>query len=183
MQKWIWAAAGAALLIGCTDRGADKDGDGKITDEEVASEISSVKLEPGQWENVVEFVDIKIDGTPAGVPADMLKSMTESMKGRKQTSKSCITAEQAENPGAEFFAAQEKTQCDVKKFTMTGGDIDAQMSCKNIDAPGVMNMTMQGQYGPSSYDMTMNMNSDVQGMKFIISAKSSGSRIGACPEG
>ena len=180
MKNLLVSVAAICLIAGCSDNGADRDGDGKITAEEVAEEMNRVTLEPGEWENTVEIVDVKIDGLPDGVPAGVM----DSMKGKVTTSKSCITKEEAENPGAQFFAAQEKTNCEVKKFDMSGGAVSSEMSCSNMGgAPGSMTMAMDGQYGPSSYDMTMNMNGGASGMKMNISAKSSGKRIGNCPAG
>jgi len=177
VKKLIIATASLALVTACSDSGADKDGDGKISTEEVAAEMNEVNLEPGEWENTVEIVDVKIDGLPEGAPAGML----DSMKGQTTTSKSCITEEQAKNPGAEFFAAQEKTACEVNKFDMSGGAISSEMACNNMGAPGKMNMAMDGQYGPSSYDMIMKMDGEAGGMKMNMEAKSSGKRIGDCP--
>lgn len=177
MKRLLISVASLALVTACSDSGADKDGDGKITSEEVAAEMNEVNLEPGEWENTVEIVDVKIEGLPEGAPAGMM----DSIKGQKTTSKSCITEEQAQNPGAEFFAAQEKTACEVKKFDMSGGAISSEMACSNMGAPGKMNMAMDGQYGPSSYDMTMKMDGDAGGMKMNMEAKSSGKRIGDCP--
>lgn len=180
MKKLLVSVAALGLIGGCSDKGADRDGDGKITAEEVAEEMNRVTLEPGEWENTVEIVEVKIDGLPEGVPAGAL----DSMKGQVTTSKSCITKEQAENPGAQFFAAQEKTNCEVKKFNMSGGAVSSEMVCNNMGgAPGDTTMTMDGQYGPSSYDMTMNMDGGAGGMKMKISAKSNGKRIGNCPAG
>ena len=93
------------------------------------------------------------------------------------------TEEQAKDPGAEFFAAQEQTDCKIKKFDMSGGAINSEMSCSNVGAPGEMNMAMTGQYGPSSYEMTMTMNGGAGGMKMNITAKNNGKRIGSCPAG
>ncbi len=180
MKKLLVSVAVLGLIGGCSDKGADQDGDGKITADEVAQEMNKVTLEPGEWENTVEIVDVKIDGLPDGMPAGVM----DSMKGKVTTSKSCITKEDAENPGAQFFAAQEETNCEVKKFDMSGGAVSSEMACNNMGgAPGNMTMKMDGQYGPSSYDMTMNMNGGAAGMKMNISAKSNGKRIGSCPTG
>jgi hypothetical protein len=180
VKKLLVSVAAICLIAGCSDKGADHDGDGKITADEVAEEMNRVTLEPGEWENSVEIVDVKIDGLPDGVPAGAM----DSMKGKVTTSKSCITEEEAKNPGAQFFAAQEKTNCEVKKFDMSGGAVSSEMACSNMGgAPGSMTMVMDGKYGPSSYDMTMNMNGGAAGMKMNISAKSSGKRIGDCPAG
>lgn len=180
MKKLLVSVAVLSLIGGCSDKGADHDGDGKITADEVAAEMNRVTLEPGEWENTVEIVDVKIDGLPEGAPAGIM----DSMKGKVTTSKSCITKEEAKNPGAQFFAAQEKTNCEVKKFKMSGGAVSSEMACSDMGgSPGNMTMVMDGQYGPSNYDMTMNMNGGAGGMKMNISAKSSGKRIGACPAG
>ena len=180
MKKLLVSVAVLSLIGGCSDKGADHDGDGKITPDEVAEEMNTVRLEPGEWENTVEIVDVKVDGLPEGVSSGVM----DSMKGKVTTSKSCITKDEADNPGAQFFAAQEKTNCEVKKFDMSGGAVSSEMSCSNMGgAPGNMTMAMDGQYGPSSYDMTMKMNGGASGMKMDISAKSSGKRIGDCPAG
>ena len=180
MKKLLVSVAVLSLIGGCSDKGADHDGDGKITADEVAEEMNTVRLEPGEWENTVEIVDVKVDGLPEGVSAGVM----DGMKGKVTTSKSCITKDEADNPGAQFFAAQEKTNCEVKKFDMSGGAVSSEMSCSNMGgAPGNMTMAMDGQYGPSSYDMTMKMNGGASGMKMDISAKSSGKRIGDCPAG
>tara|TARA_R110000824_G_scaffold52185_3_gene144972 strand:- start:1492 stop:2034 length:543 start_codon:yes stop_codon:yes gene_type:complete len=180
VKKLLVSVAVLSLIGGCSEQGADHDGDGKITSEEVAEEMNKVTLEPGEWENTVEIVDVKIDGLPDGMPAGVM----DSMKGKVTTSKSCITKEEAEKPGAQFFAAQEKTNCEVKKFEMSGGAVSSEMACNNMGGgPGEMTMKMDGQYGPSSYDMTMNMIGGAAGMKMNISAKSNGKRIGSCPTG
>lgn len=176
MNKIVLAVAASALMVGCSNNTADADNDGNISADEVAKVMNEVTLEPGEWENTVEIVDIKIAGLPEGAPTNMMDSMKTTT-----VSKSCITEEQARNPGAEFFAAQEKTNCIVKKFDMSGGAISSEMSCANAGAPGEMTMIMNGQYGPSSYDMTMQMNGGAGGMKMDITAKSNGKRIGKCP--
>lgn len=177
MKKLLISVASLALITACSESGADKDGDGKITNEEVAAEMNEVNIEAGEWENTLEIVDVKIEGLPEGAPAGMM----DALKGQTTTAKSCITKEQAENPGAQFFAAQEDNACEVKKFDMSGGSISSEMSCTNMGAQGAMNMTMDGDYGSSSYEMTMNMNGNTSGMKIDMSAKSSGKRIGDCP--
>ena len=124
MKKLLVSVAVLSLIGGCSDKGADHDGDGKITADEVAEEMNTVRLEPGEWENTVEIVDVKVDGLPEGVSAGVMAGM----KGKFTTSKSCITKDEADNPGARFFAAQEKTNCEVKKFDMSGGAVSSEMS-------------------------------------------------------
>ena len=51
----------SVALAACSGGGADTDGDGKISKEEVAKEAESIKFSPGEWENKVEIVDVKFD--------------------------------------------------------------------------------------------------------------------------
>ncbi len=178
MKKIILSVAAVTLIAGCSSNKADADGDGNISADEVAKVMNEVTLEPGEWENTVEIVDVKIEGLPEGAPANIMDSMKTTT-----VTKTCITEEQAKNPGAEFFAAQEQTDCKIKKFDMSGGAINSEMSCSNVGAPGNMNMAMTGQYGPSSYEMTMTMDGGAGGMKMNITAKNNGKRIGSCPAG
>lgn len=178
MKKLLIAAAAVALISGCSDNGPKADKDGNIPADEVAKEMNKVNLEPGEWENTVEITDVVIEGLPKGANPAMI----ESIKGQKTTSKSCITKEQASNPGAGFFAAQKETNCEVKKFNMSGGGINSEMVCKSMGgAPGNMTMVMDGQYGPSNYEMTMTMSGDAGPMKMNMKAKNNGKRIGDCP--
>ncbi|MEW4467611.1 DUF3617 domain-containing protein [Parasphingorhabdus sp. JC815] len=178
MNKIVLAVAASALMASCSSNSADADNDGNISADEVAKVMNEVTLEPGEWENTVEITDVNIEGLPKGAPANMMDRMKTTT-----VSKSCITEEQAKDPGAEFFAAQKETNCEVKKFDMSGGAISSEMSCTDEGAPGKMTMKMDGQYGPSSYDMTLKMNGGAAGMKMDITAKSNGKRIGACPAG
>ncbi len=178
MKNIVLSVAAVTLLAGCSSNKADADGDGNISADEVAKVMNEVTLEPGEWENTVEIVDVQIEGLPEGAPANIMDSMKTTT-----VTKTCITEEQAKNPGAEFFAAQEQTDCKIKKFDMSGGAINSEMSCSNVGAPGEMNMAMTGQYGPSSYEMTMTMDGGAGGMKMNITAKNNGKRIGKCPAG
>ncbi|WP_164115124.1 DUF3617 domain-containing protein [Sphingorhabdus sp. Alg239-R122] len=181
MKKLILSAAAIGLLAGCSDKGADTDGDGKISTEEVAAEMNTMKLQPGEWENTVEVVDVKIENLPEGAPA----GIAEMMKGRKNSVKQCITEEKAANPGAEFFAAQKDANCDVKEFNISGGKIKSEMSCAAPagQGEGKMTMKMDGDYAETSYDMNMNMVATAPGtgMNMNITSKVTGKRIGDCP--
>lgn len=180
MKNILFPIAAVALIAGCSDKGADADGDGKITNEEVAEEMNEVELQAGEWESTFEIVDVKLEGLPEGAPANI----TDQMKGQVQTTKSCMTEEMAKKPGAGFFNAQKELNCEVKEFDMSGGAIKSTMSCNNMaNAPGNMEMAMNGQYGPSSYDMDMTMTGEAGPIKMEFTAKNSGKRIGDCPAG
>lgn len=170
-----------AFVSACSGGGADANGDGTITSQEVAKQMDTVQLTPGQWEAVNEVTNATIEG----VPQEASNAMTAKLKGQTTSSKSCITPEQAKNPSADFLAMQKEVGCDYNKFSMSGGNIDAQISCSGPKMPGKMVMTMTGDYNPSSYDIAVTAVADglPNGMKMNISSKTTGKRIGDCPTG
>ncbi len=181
MKKLIIPVAAIAMLAACSDTGADKDGDGKISTEEVAAEMDNVKLKPGEWETTMELIDVKLDGLPEGAP----DNMAEMMKSQgKQTTKSCLTQEDVDKIGADFFAGPQAANCEVKEFNMAGGKVNSSMSCKPPQGTGEMNMTVSGDYGETSYDMTMNMKSEglPGGMSMDMEAQLTSKRLGDCPQ-
>ena len=151
--------------------------------EEVASEMEKVSLMPGEWESTSEVIDVQIEGGPEGMPA----GIADMMKGRKTVTKNCITPEQAANPSAEFLTTQKDNKCTYSDFAMKGGTMTGKVSCPAGDS-GKADMAMKGSYTPDSYDMTMNMNAAGMGggapagMTMVMTVRTSGKRIGECPE-
>lgn len=178
---YIWAIAPVLALAACSS-GADSDGDGKITREEAAQEAKSVKLNPGKWENKVEIVDVNLDQSKLPPEAQGMKDqMTKSMIGRVTTNSNCLTPEQAARPDAGFLAGPNSDQCDYKKFDLSGGKIDAVISCKGEKDGQSGEFTMDGSYDENSYDMRMVMNVTSGEMgTMVIKAKSTARRIGDC---
>lgn len=182
MRGFYFAPAFMALaLVSCGGTSADADGDGEITAEEAAEEVKNIEFSPGEWENTVEFVDIKFDESKMPPEAKaMMVPMMESMKGQSSTSSECMTPEQAKNPQEEFFNKQEGQECSYERFSLAGGNIDMAMQCKgNNDAGGTITAT--GTYTPTTYtmEMTIASNSKQAGDVTII-AKSTAKRIGEC---
>jgi len=179
MRNYVIVGLAGALLAACSGS-ADKDGDGKISEEEMAAEAENVQLKAGEWEKTVEFVDVEISNIPEDDPKQMLKGMLESMKGEKVTTKECISEEEAKKPAADFFSGDQKDECDVTEFAMRGGTISSKMACKDPKG-AVMNMTMSGDYAEDNYDMEMEMSGKEQDIDLKITARSSGKYIGDCP--
>jgi hypothetical protein len=102
----------------------------------------------------------------------------KSMMGGTHTTESCLTPEEAKQPGPGFFAGN--NQCRYDHFTMGGGKIDAEMHCTEGGNSNAMQMT--GTYSPEAYEM--HMKSTSQGgeagqsinMEMTVQAK----RIGEC---
>ena len=177
-------AIAPVLALAACSSGADSDGDGKISREEAAEEAKSVKLNPGKWENKVEIVDVNLDDSklPPGAEA-MKEQMTKAMVGRVTTSSSCLTPEQAAKPEASFLAGADNDKCEYKKFDLSGGKIDAEISCRGDKDGQNGDFTMDGRYDENSYEMTMVMNASSGDMgTMVIKAKSNARRIGDCDD-
>ena len=170
MTRHLPWLAGLLLLAGC----GDQEKKGNMSAEEVAGELASVKIVPGQWEATNEIVSATAPGMPEGVLADMI--------GRKTTVRNCVTPEQAAKPDANFLAAQENSNCSYQDFSMAGGTMTGTMTCQGGDTPGKMVMEMSGAYGPTSYDMTMDMKTSELpgGMSMTVKARTTGKRVGDC---
>ena len=170
--RLVSAVVGITLLAGCNN--AEPTKGREMTAEEVADELSEMKIEPGQWEATNEIVS----ATAPGMPPDMLKQMV----GNKTTVNNCITPEQAARPSANFLAAQENSNCTYQDWSMDGGRMTGTMTCEGGQMPGKMVMKMNGNYGSTSYDMNMDMQTTglPNNMSMNIKARTTGRRIGDC---
>jgi hypothetical protein len=147
MRHWLLPATALLALTACGSESEQKSRD--MTAEEVADELSGMKIQPGQWEATNEIVSASAPGMPAG--------LLDQMVGQKTTAQNCITPEQAARPSANFLAAQENSNCTYQDWSMKGGRMTGIMTCEGGEMPGKMVMTMDGRYGSTSYDMNMNM--------------------------
>ena len=136
---------------------------------------SGTLVEPGLWQSKVTIQEINIPGMPAQFADKMKQTIAEN---RQQSSKHCLTAEQARKPKEDFFGAQDKS-CHYAQFTMGGGKIDIQMVC---DEQGSTQTTsMNGTYTPTSYSMDMATNAtggERAGMSMKMHVDSQ--RVGEC---
>lgn len=180
--KLAAALTGAFALVACGGTDADTDGDGTISQEEMAAEVADVKINPGEWENTVEFVEIDFDDSQIPEEArGFIGPALEQMRGRVNTTKSCITPEEAEQPAAEMFAGDENADCEYKRFKFSGGDIDMAMTC-NSAGSGNAEFTATGSYTENDYTMDMQIEMSGTPMGAMsIAANTTGKRLGECP--
>ena len=163
----------ALLLLaacGSSDKGREQ------SPEEVAREMSAVKLEPGQWEATNEI----LSASAPGIPPDTLRQMV----GQKTSVSNCVTPEQAANPSANFLSAQKDSKCSYQDFAMKEGRMTGTMTCSRPEMPGSMVMKMEGAYRPTSYEMNMDMSAEGMpgGMNMNVKARTVGRRVGPCTE-
>ncbi|MEO1043923.1 MAG: DUF3617 domain-containing protein [Pseudomonadota bacterium] len=187
MRLSVLSAISVAALIvaGCGNESADADGDGTITQEEVdakiKSEMGSVSIKPGKWENTVEFTSFEFDESKIPPEAKgMVDAMMKGMVGQKMTTSECITPEEASKPEAKFFSGNNNQDCDYKDFNMSGGKMRMEMSCKNRDGTAA-DMVLTGTYADTSFTMNMEVDGDSGEMGPVrMTAEVVGKRVGEC---
>ncbi|HEV2080328.1 MAG TPA: DUF3617 domain-containing protein [Allosphingosinicella sp.] len=163
----------ALLALGACEKDRAEPG---MSEEDVAAQLAKVKVEPGQWEAETEIVSAK-----GALPQEALQQMT----GKRTSTSNCITPQQAERPSANFLAAQQNSDCTYQDFRMEGGKLSGRMTCSGGQMLGDMVTVMNGDYGPQSYDMTMQMETPglPGGDKILITARTRGKRVGECKQG
>lgn len=189
MMTAVLLTASLATLAACGGgNGADKNGDGKITKEEMAAEAGNVQIEAGEWEITNEITSVDMD--EAKIPAEArgaADAMTKAMVGKPQVSRTCVTEEQAKKPGADFFQTGDNGDCKYKEFVMSGGTLKLAMTCTGPAEPGMKDrpsadIKMNGKYTANSYDLTATFSSELPQMgTMAFNAKTTGKRIGECP--
>ena len=179
MRTIIAATACLTLLAACSDGGADADGDGTITNEEMAAEAASggdIAMRPGQWEHTIEFTDFDMPGLPENMKGTMSQHM-----GQKVTTTSCMTQEEAERPNADFFGGQDNEDCTYEEFDVSGGNMTLRMTCKAGEG-GTAKVAMDGEFGAESFTLTMdNQVSGTPAGDMSMKGTVTGRRIGDCP--
>ncbi len=151
MKKLLILAA-PIVLAACSPGGADADGDGEISQQEAAAETSNISITPGQWETTVQLTEFEMTGMP-----EEAREMMRRQMGQSRTSTSCITPEEAANPQATMFGGDENDSCTYNDFTMSGGTMLIDATCRPEGTDGTMTMRMEGTYTAARYDMTINM--------------------------
>jgi hypothetical protein len=164
------------LLIGMAAAGCGQQPQeqktGPQTAEQVAEEMASMKLEPGQWEATNEVISAS---SPA-LPKEALQQMT----GQKTTVSNCVTPEQAAKPSANFLSAQKGLDCTYEDVAMRGGKIAGTMSCRGGAIPGEVRTRLSGTYEAERYEINMKMETGVGPASITIDARTTGRRVGEC---
>lgn len=135
---------------------------------------SAAAIEPGNWEASSETTDIQLSGD---LPPQVANMIRDAMNDRRMTSTNCITQDQIDNAPENLFQ-QSEGQCRYTEFSMSGGSMHGVAQC-NMDQ-GTMNMTMDGTYTASTYDMDMTMTGDMGMGPMSMAMHVTGQRIGEC---
>jgi hypothetical protein len=126
-------------------------------------------LNPGQWETAIEM---KMSGLPTNLPPEAAKAM----QGMKTVTRHCLTPEKAAKPSGDLFSGKPEKGCSHQEFSLTGGRLHGALTCKGAEG-ATSTMTMDGQYGGDSFDVTMTMTGDQGGRAITYQTHSVGHRI------
>jgi hypothetical protein len=178
---WLPIAAAAALLAGCNRDNADADGDGSLTTGEVVAEAGTLlQPRPGQYSTKVELLEFDAPGLPAGVKDQMQQVFAG---GSAQDSTFCMTeADAAENGAEQMVKNLAKSDCDMKRFDVSGNTVVADMQCAG-QGGAVNRVQMNGEMTPESsiMTMTMTMNQEMANLGAVtMKMRVASQRIGDC---
>ena len=173
MRRIIMAAAGAALLAGCSGGGnADADGNGEVSMKEAAKKAEGLKPQAGQYKAVITMTGINIPGMPP--------EMAGHGGGMTTTTEYCLTQAEVDKGYQEMMKRGQNGECTYESFNLAGGKLDAVMLCKAGE--GDARMTMSGTVTPTTSDFTATM-----AMKFAdapegtMTFTAKHERLGDCP--
>lgn len=179
MRKFLIVGVAALALAACSNKGADADGDGKVSADEAKAEMSAggaMAMKPGLWEVKIAFNKVEAPGMPAGVADKMKAQMDQGM-----TEKSCMTKEQAAKPGGDFFGAPPEANCTFDTLDRSGNSMKVAMTCKPAGAI-VVKSKMDGTFGAETYSMNIEQSTEGMPMGAVkMTGKIEGKRVGECP--
>ena len=166
------------LVSGCADSGADADGDGTITQEEVAAEMNdggAINMKAGKWEVTNQFTTFEAPGVP-----ENMMGMIKQQMGKGTTVSTCLTEEDVANPGADFLGNDEEDGCEFTEFNRSGNSMKIVVSCEPGDGMKVES-AMDGSYSSDSYEMDIDAKMSGTPMgEIMMKGKVTGKYLGAC---
>lgn len=140
----------------------------------LAIATSAYAIEPGKWEATSRMTDIQL---PPGMPPQAADMVRQIMGGDGQTSQTCMTLDDLGNSPRRMFD-ETNGECQLSDVEVSGGNIHAVAQCVNDD--GAMNMTMDGTYTATTYEMTMLMQGDMGMGAMTLTFNETGRRLGEC---
>ena len=173
MRKTMWMAASLVVALAACGKSANQGNQSGTAP--AAAAAADVQMQPGEWEMVVETVNVSGTALPP--------NYAEAMKGHKVTRRHCITPEEAAHPMRKMMESQQKGQCDFKGLTIANGQIQGSATCGGGNRPGKMTMSMNGQFDAQSFAYTSKISNEGPGMTITIESRAAGHRVGECPAG
>ncbi|BAK65164.1 hypothetical protein SLG_04890 [Sphingobium sp. SYK-6] len=136
----------------------------------------TVMVQPGRWEGAMAIHEIDVPNMPPEAKEQMRAQLS-----RTNNFVSCVTEEDVKQQKALFTGDMDDKSCKYDSFSLSGGKIDARMTCDRGDE-GKMTMSMKGDYSADTYRMDMTSRAEgnspmgAMSMKMSVNAK----RVGVC---
>jgi hypothetical protein len=166
------------MLTSCSDDSADRNGDGKVSSVERSAELASdgfIPMKAGRWETRFAFNDIDVPTLGARQKQQIMDEMS---KGA--SSVSCLSAEEAKKPGADFFGGQGADDCTYRTFDVSGQKARLGLTC-GMRGMGSVDMDLNGTMNESKFDFDTNVAMRLPMIgKFKLQGTATGRYAGAC---
>ena len=174
MRNFLMLATTALALTACSG-GDDKAGEAAAV-ETPANSMPTFTVKPGLWETKITFKTVEAKGLPEVAKKQMMAAMGDGV-----TVKNCVTKEQSEKPGAEFFGSPNSSNCTVGALDTSGDRVTVKLTCKP-DEKAVIESSMNGTFATDSYSMDIKQKTSGTPIGDLITAgKIDGKRLGDCP--
>ena len=171
MRK-ITGAIALLTLAACSGQsGNEQAGNGQAgTAPAAAAAAPRPTIQPGQWDTTIEIVNVSAPNMPAGMTPPRMPARTVS---------ACITPEQAGSPNAGVLSGNSNQPgCTTENYSVSGGRIQGTITC---DIQGARTRTtLNGQFTPTSYEMTTQSEAVVGGMTTNTETRITARRTGDC---
>ncbi len=171
MRKITGAIAFLSLAACGSQSGNEQAGNGQAgTAPGAGGSSTTTTIQPGQWETTIEILNISAPNMPAGMTPPRMPARTVSV---------CITPEQAGNPNAGVLSGNSnQAGCATENYSVVGGRIQGTITC---DIQGARTRTtINGQFTPTSYEMTTQAEAVVGGMTTNTETRIAARRTGDC---
>ncbi len=165
--------AAALALAGC---GKSEPDEGKVGMDEVAAAAGEMpRPQPGQYSSTIELLDFDVPGLNDAMKQQM-RSAAES--GLAQGNSFCLTEEEAAQGPERMVQNMAESNCTFQRFDVSGGTIDAQMSCAG-EGGITGDVKLTGTMSTQSSSITMDMNQEIPGagtthMKMKVDSRRTG---------
>jgi major membrane immunogen (membrane-anchored lipoprotein) len=172
------ALGSALLLASCSSSDSDTDGDGKVSREERAAELASdgyLAMKPGRWKMQFAFNEIDVPRLGNKEKQDIIRELSSGASGV-----SCLSAAEANKPGADFFGGEGAEDCTYKRFDLAGEKARMTVSC-GMGSMGKAEIELDGTVGDSAvdFDTKLILSIPLAG-KVKLSGRLTGTHDGQC---
>jgi hypothetical protein len=176
--RFLLTSLAFLALTACADDSADHDGDGKVSAKERAAEMASdgfIPMQSGRWETKFVFDDIDVPTLGKNKKQQIMDEIA-----KIASSASCLSPEEAKNPGADFFGGSGAENCTYKTFDLSGQDARMSLIC-TMEGIGSVDMDLNGAMAADKFDFDTNVTMRLPMVgKVALKGKAQGRYTGAC---